>query len=90
MIVHKNIRVTGKVQGVFYRASTVDTAKSLGLTGFVRNERDGSVYMEVEGEEETTSKLIEWVRKGPPHARVDDLNITDGPLISFTSFEIRR
>jgi acylphosphatase len=90
MMVHKNICVHGKVQGVFYRASTADTAKSLGLRGFVRNEPDGSVYMEVEGEEETVNKLIEWAREGPPRAKVDRLDITDGPTTNFTSFEIRR
>jgi acylphosphatase len=90
MIVHKNIRVKGKVQGVFYRASTVDFAKSLGLKGYVRNEPDGSVFIEAEGEEEIVNKLIAWARKGPPHARVDSLEIVDSPLSNFTSFEIRR
>jgi acylphosphatase len=90
MIVHKNIRVKGNVQGVFYRASTVDVAKSLGLKGYVRNEPDGSVFIEAEGEEEIVKKLIEWARNGPPHARVDNLEIIDSLLSNFTSFEIRR
>jgi acylphosphatase len=90
MIVHKNIRITGEVQGVFYRASTVDKAKSLGLNGFVLNEPDGSVYIEVEGEESIVNELIEWTRVGPPRAKVDDLEITDDPVQSFKGFEIRR
>jgi acylphosphatase len=90
MVVHKNIRVTGKVQGVFYRASTVDKAKSLGLNGFVLNEPGGSVYMEAEGEETVVDELIAWAKSGPVRAKVENLEITDGPLQSFKGFEIRR
>lgn len=90
MIVHKNIRVTGKVQGVFYRASTADKAKSLGLNGFVLNEASGSVYMEVEGEESIVNELIGWARVGPPRATVDNLEITDGTIQPFAGFVIRR
>jgi len=90
MIVHKNVRVTGKVQGVFFRASTADKAKSLGVNGFVLNEPAGSVYIEVEGEESAVNELIEWAKVGPPRAGVDNLEITDGDLQSFKGFEIRR
>ena len=90
MIVHKNIRVNGKVQGVFYRASTADEAKSLGLNGFVLNEPNGSVCIEVEGEESIVNKLIEWARVGPSRAIVDGLQVTDGPIQGFKGFEIRR
>jgi acylphosphatase len=90
MIVHRNIRVKGRVQGVYYRASTVDMAKSLGLRGFVFNEPQGSVYMEVEGEESEVNKMIEWARSGPPRAKVDELEISDGAVQPFTGFEIRR
>lgn len=86
----KNIRVNGKVQGVYYRASAADMAKSLGLKGFVLNEASGSVYMEVEGNEEQVNQLIEWARKGPPRAIVESLDIMDGEARGFTSFEIRR
>lgn len=88
-MIHKNIRVKGKVQGVYYRASTADMAKSLGLKGFVLNEPSGSVYMETEGDEQQVNQLIEWARKGPPRANVESLEITDGELVGFTSFEIR-
>ncbi len=90
MEVHKNIRVKGKVQGVFYRASTVDAAKSLGLKGFVRNEPDGSVYIEVEGPKDQVDQLIEWSKRGPSNARVESVTVDDNPLLNFTSFEIRR
>ena len=90
MLVHKKIRVNGKVQGVFYRASTADMARSLGLNGFVLNEPGGSVYMEIEGEEVIVNEMIEWARKGPPRARVDSLEISDGLVTGFSSFGIRR
>ena len=90
MKVHRNIRVGGHVQGVFYRASTVDKAKELGLKGFVMNEPAGSVYMEVEGEEASVNEMIEWARKGPPRAKVTSLDVTEGPIVNFSSFEIRR
>jgi acylphosphatase len=90
MTVHRNIRAGGNVQGVFYRASTVDKAKELGLKGFVLNEPAGSVYMEVEGEELLVNEMIEWARKGPPRANVTSVDVTDGPVRGFTSFEIHR
>ena len=71
MPVHYSIRVTGKVQGVFYRASARAEAERLGLKGFVRNESDGSVYAEAEGEAEALELFLAWCRRGPPHARVD-------------------
>jgi acylphosphatase len=89
-VVHRNIRVSGRVQGVFYRATTVDMAKSLGLKGFVLNERSGSVYIEVEGEVAIVDQLIEWARKGPPMARVENVEITTGEMKGFGSFEIRK
>lgn len=89
-MVHKNIRVSGRVQGVYYRASTVDMAKSIGLKGFVVNEPSGSVYMEIEGDDTQVNQMIEWARKGPPMARVESLDVKDGNVVGFKAFEIRR
>ena len=88
MIVHKNIRVTGKVQGVLYRTSTADKASSLGLKGFVLNEPTGSVYIEVEGEEPIVDQLVEWAQTGPPKARVDKVSVAEGVVQGFISFEV--
>ena len=63
-------RVTGRVQGVFYRASTVQEAARLGLVGWVRNEPDGSVLIEAQGQREGLERLLAWCGKGPPGARV--------------------
>ena len=62
--------VTGRVQGVSYRASTADEAQRLGLTGWVRNRMDGSVELEAEGEADRVADLLAWCEHGPPAARV--------------------
>jgi acylphosphatase len=65
------LRVDGRVQGVFYRASTQTTAQNLGLTGWVRNREDGSVELVAEGPRASLESLLEWCRSGPPRARVE-------------------
>jgi len=90
MIVHKNVRVKGFVQGVFYRASAVDIAQSLGLKGFVFNEPSGAVYIEIEGDEGDVKRMIEWARQGPTRAKVESLEVEEGPIAGFKTFEIRR
>ena len=82
------MKVSGKVQGVFYRASTKNTAENLDLTGWVLNESDGSVSIHAEGD--SLSELIEWCKAGPEFARVDDLEVQEVPDEGFKSFEIRR
>jgi acylphosphatase len=59
---HFNIRISGRVQGVFFRASTKAKAEELGISGFVQNEPDGSVYIEAEGEEATDGKIYRMVQ----------------------------
>lgn len=68
------IKVFGRVQGVFFRHSTRREAEELGLSGFVRNEPDGSVYLEAEGEEEQIQKFLGWCRKGPLLAKVEKID----------------
>lgn len=84
------IRIKGRVQGVFFRANTKEQANRLGIKGWVRNEPDGGVLIRAEGNKENLNKLLKWCRKGPEMARVDDVNFnwieSDG---NFASFEIR-
>jgi len=87
---HYNIIVRGCVQGVFYRASTQQKAIELGLSGWVRNENDGSVYMEVEGEEVQLKSLVTWCKDGPRMAQVDDVSYTVGDLENLAGFHITR
>jgi acylphosphatase len=63
--------VSGRVQGVFFRASTQREAKQLGLTGYVKNRLDGTVEIVAEGEEDLVKGLLSWAQHGPSTARVD-------------------
>lgn len=85
-----NIRIAGKVQGVFFRDSARQKALELELTGFIRNEPDGTVYAEVEGEEENIGKFVEWCREGPEHAKVDSVEEKRQPLKDFDGFRVER
>lgn len=82
--------VSGRVQGVFFRQSTADTARRLGLRGWVRNLPDGRVEAEAEGERAALEALVEWCRRGPPAARVDALEAGWGePRGGLEPFAIR-
>lgn len=87
---HFKLNVSGKVQGVFFRASTKDAADALGIKGFVRNEPDGSVYIEAEGEEEKLNQFMEWCRFGTPRSKVEKVAIIEGEAQGFTSFQVKR
>lgn len=67
------VRITGRVQGVWYRGWTIDEARRLGLSGWVRNRRDGSVEAVFSGPEQTVRAMIELCREGPPAALVSDV-----------------
>lgn len=67
------IRVYGYVQGVFFRYTTRKIARKLGVTGYVKNMPDGSVYIEAEGPEEKLSELLEFSKKGPKNAKVNNV-----------------
>ncbi|OVZ64916.1 acylphosphatase [Pigmentiphaga sp. NML080357] len=67
------VRVTGKVQGVGYRLATVRRAHMVGVGGWVRNNDDGSVEALVQGTPDQVDQMLEWMRQGPPQARVDEL-----------------
>lgn len=92
MIHHLNIKIYGRVQGVFFRHSARERAKELDLKGFVRNEPDDAVYavyIEVEGEKDRLDKLLEWCRKGPPLAIVEKIEFDySDQLKNFKEFEI--
>lgn len=83
------INVKGKVQGVFYRASTQAKAKELGLNGWVKNQEDGSVLIEAEGEEQKLDKLLEWCRQGPGAAIVNDVEFEEMEPQGVNGFETR-
>jgi acylphosphatase len=68
-----DVVVTGHVQGVFFRASMREQADRLGVTGWVRNESDGSVRAHLEGSPDAVEQLVAWCADGPPAARVEDV-----------------
>ena len=70
------VLVSGLVQGVFFRSYAVEEARSLNLTGWVKNRWDGRVEVLMEGDKEDINKMIAWLREGPPTAQVSDIEIT--------------
>ena len=84
------VRVEGRVQGVFYRQSTVEMAQGLGLCGWVRNLADGSVEALFEGERSRIEQAVAWCRQGPPRATVCQVSVLwlDGPA-ECAGFTIR-
>jgi acylphosphatase len=68
-----HVYISGRVQGVFFRAVTQQTAKGFNLTGWVRNMADGRVEALFEGEDESVNKMLEWCHIGPPAARVEEI-----------------
>ena len=87
--VRAHLRITGRVQGVWYRASTQREARRLGVAGWVRNRPDGSVEADIEGARDRVEALIAWCRGGPPHARVADVAVTWGAPDGAEGFTIR-
>ena len=88
---HIAIRVYGKVHGVFFRASTKEKAQELGITGFVQNEEDGTVYIEAEGNASALKQLEQWTHQGPRRAQVEkvEVKVLEGSA-GFKEFKVKR
>ena len=85
-----HLRVYGRVQGVYFRASTKQQADALGLSGWVRNRRDGTVELVVEGPLPAVESLCRWAASGPPMAQVDLLEREDSdPVGPGDGFVVR-
>lgn len=89
MIVAKRLFIHGLVQGVFYRQWAVRTAGELGLVGWVRNRRDGTVEALVQGDESNVERFIAQARNGPPAARVERIEVADEEPSALSGFEQR-
>ncbi|HTK03958.1 MAG TPA: acylphosphatase [Candidatus Eisenbacteria bacterium] len=85
---HLAIRVTGRVQGVFFRASAKAEAERLGIAGFAKNADDGAVQIEAEGESDSLDRFVAWCGRGPDFAQVDAVDVHEGEPRHFTSFTI--
>ena len=85
---HINITVKGKVQGVWYRQSTLDKAVELGVTGYTKNLINGDVFIEAEANFEILELLLNWCKVGPKNAIVDNVEFTKSKYKGFKIFEI--
>jgi acylphosphatase len=86
---HFAIKIVGLVQGVLFRQSAKEMADDLDLFGFIRNEPDGSVYIEVEGEPESIVKFVAWCHEGPDDAIVENIETEEKSLTHFKEFSIQ-
>ena len=87
--VGKRIRITGHVQGVFFRQWTADQARALGVAGWIRNASDGSVEAHLEGDERAVQQLIDYLHQGPPAARVAAVEVENADPEGSDRFEVR-
>ena len=88
-ISHLNIKIEGRVQGVGFRFVARNEARKRKIKGFIRNECDGSVYIEAEGSSEQLNDFISWCHNGPPAAMVTNVEIEEDKLKNFSFFDIR-
>jgi acylphosphatase len=83
-----HVEVSGRVQGVFYRATCAERARELGLGGWVRNGSHGGVEAEFEGDDKDVEAIVEWCRIGPPMARVDSVQVREEPPSGERQFRV--
>ena len=89
MHVARHVRVTGLVQGVFFRAWTAEQARQLGVAGWIRNAADGSVEGHLEGERWAVQQLIDQLHRGPPSAQVAKVAVDEAESEGASGFEVR-
>ncbi len=85
---HLDIVITGKVQGVFYRAMSKAVADQLGIKGIARNQPDGTVFIEAEGDDFSLELFLEFCNKGSDRAVVENVRASEGELKKYRNFEI--
>ena len=87
--VARKVRVHGRVQGVFFRDTCRREAEERGVVGWVSNEPDGSVAAWFEGDEAAVETMLGWCREGPPHARVQRVDVSDAEPEGLSRFAVR-
>ncbi len=85
---HLNITVKGKVQGVFFRASTKAVADQLGVRGTVKNDLNGDVVIEAEADQPTLDMFLDFCHEGPENAKVTSVETNEGELKNYRNFEV--
>ena len=89
MVTARNVQVSGRVQGVFFRAWAAEQARALGVVGWVRNASDGSVEAHLEGDKHAVQQLIDQLHRGPPAARVERVDVQVADPEGSDRFEVR-
>jgi acylphosphatase len=89
MTIARHVRITGRVQGVFFRAWAQGQARELGVSGWIRNCTDGSVEAFVDGDEDCVDRMIERMRSGPSDARVEEVIVEEAASEGTGRFELR-
>lgn len=84
------LKIKGKVQGVFFRATAREIAEKNNLKGWIKNKSDGAVEAVVTGKKEAVETFIDWCKEGPKRAVIDEVNITPLDEIIFSEFQIKR
>lgn len=85
---HFRIIIKGKVQGVFFRKNAQEYARKMDIMGFVRNEPDGTVYIEAEGSEDDLERFIKWCKMGSPEAKVSEIDTFESSVKGYREFTI--
>jgi acylphosphatase len=88
-VIRKRVVARGNVQGVFFRDATQREAKSAGVAGWVRNRSDGAVEAVFEGDEPAVERMVEFARRGPRRADVEDLEVVDEDPEGLSGFDVR-
>jgi len=89
VMIARHVRVTGRVQGVFFRAWAQGQARELGISGWIRNCADGSVEAHLDGDENAVARMIGRMRDGPSDAQVDEVMVEDAASENSGRFELR-
>lgn len=85
---HLNITISGKVQGVSFRAATKAIADQLSIKGLIINQPDGTVYIEAEGDSFSLNYMVEWCNEGPDKAVIEKVEVVEGELKNYRNFEV--
>jgi acylphosphatase len=89
MSARRRVKVHGRVQGVFFRDATRREAGRVGIAGWVRNCADGTVEAVFEGDEDAVQRIVDWVRKGPGHAEVERVDVSEEEPEGLSGFDVR-
>jgi acylphosphatase len=88
-VIRRRVVAHGRVQGVFFRDSTQREARSAGVSGWVTNRSDGAVEAVFEGDEDAVARMVEFVRRGPGHADVEDVEVHGEEPEGLEGFSVR-